>query len=289
MQGGYRPGMLDNREIAILIWIAGLLALVLSKPKLRKPFGGVIRVLFDRKLLICWIAEIGYIAAIAFSLWGWGLWSLDNLKATIIWFFTAAVVMTVRIGSDDPQRSHLRKAVRDGFAATVLAEFLVNLYVFPIVVELVILPVMVVLGAFSVMVDLKEEHKQLRGCRDAVFTVIGGGLLIYISYRIWHDFDRVFRAETLVDFLLPLLMLILFLPFMYMLAAFIVYEATFTRLRILMRDDRLRRFTKRALLAQCRFDFDRVHRWRKLYLRERPRSEAEVLDSIHRSKAEDAS
>jgi hypothetical protein len=281
--------MLDNREIAILIWVAGLLALVLAKPKHRKPIGGVIRAFFDKKLLICWIAEICYIAAIAFSLWGWGLWSIDNLKATTIWFFTAAVVMTVRIGSDDPQRSHLRKAMRDGFAATIIAEFLVNLYVFPIAVELVILPVMAVLGAFSVMVDLKEEHKQLRGCRDAVLTLIGGALLIYISYRIWGDFDRLFRVETLIDFLLPLLMLLLFLPFLFLLAAFIVYEATFTRLRILMKDDGLRRFTKRALLTHCWFDIDRVHRWRKLYLRDRPRSESEVLESIRRSRAEVAS
>jgi len=65
---------------------------------------------------------------------------------------------------------------------------------------------MAVLGAFSVMVDPKEEHKQLRGCRDAVFTLTGSGLLIYVFYRIWHDFDQFLRVETLADFLLPLLM-----------------------------------------------------------------------------------
>jgi len=277
--------MFDNRETAILIWVTGLLTLVISKPKLRETFGGVIRAIFHRKLLICWIAEIVYIAAIALSLRGWGLWSIDNLKSTIVWFFTAAVVMTIRIGSDDPERSHLRKAIREGFAVTIIAEFLVNLYVFPLAIELVILPVMIVLGAFSAMIDLKEEHKQLRGFRDVVFSLIGGALLIYITYRIWHDVDTFFSIETLIDFLLPLLMLVLFLPFIYLLAVFIAYEATFTRLNILMKDDHLRRFTIRSLLTNCWLDFDRVHRWRKLYINERPRSEAEILESIQQSRA----
>ena len=84
----------------------------------------------------------------------------------------------------------------------------------------------------------------------------------------------------MVEFLLPTVLTILFLPFLYCLAAWVSYENVFVRLGFLVKDPELRQFAKRRLLASFGFNFRRLNRWSARLIRDRLRSKEDVLASI---------
>src|SRR5262245_41531923 len=135
---------LNNREDAAVIWAAALLVVILvaSRGKFFSSLGGLVEVLFPKLLLVfggaaAYTAAVVYVAALA------GLWHRDTLKETVYWFVAAGLVMTSLAIEKSPEGfgylgGFLGRAVR----ITVVAEFVVNLYVFPLLVELFLLPVL---------------------------------------------------------------------------------------------------------------------------------------------------
>jgi hypothetical protein len=71
------------------------------------------------------------------------------------------------------------------------------------------------------------------------------------------------------DLLLPPLFTIAFLPFMYLIALFLKYENVFTRIDIVNTNSELARYTKRRILAACRFNLRKLSKlsWRSRILR----------------------
>lgn len=271
----------NNREIAIAIWLIGFFSWALTMPKVRESFPGVLKAAFAAKLTICWILTIGYIAIVTVALWGWGIWSVTNLKMTILWAFSAGLVMVVGVASDQPDRRRLWQSTIGGFKASLVLEFVANLYVFPLWVELVLMPVATLIVGTAVFAESKKENQNAVGCLNNLMSLLGVGLLGYGVYRITTDFDMFWQVETLIDFFLPILLTLFFLPFLYLLAVFVAYETLFTQLKVFMHDDELRRFTKLELIRECGLDFERVTRWKNRYMSERPRSKEGVRESIH--------
>jgi len=275
---------LDNREIAVLSWMCLIAALGLAKPAVRASGLLVLKALFNRKLAIPWAIQVLYVILMLVSLNGWGLWSADNFKTAVIWMFFTATVMTSKVCTAASDQMHLLRAIRGGFAITVLLEFVVNTFVLHIAIELVLVPIMAILTAMATLVEIRGEYKPIRKYADAILATLGLALLLYCIYRLWSDFDTFAEVDTLVSFLLPLVMLLLYTPFLYGIATVCVYENTFVRLRIFMNDSDLRRFAKRALLLHCGFNYERVSRWWKLYICDRPQTRAGVMGLIRDSK-----
>ena len=91
--------MLDNRELSIAVWLAVFLAWGFSKPEVRKAGAGIVRAALAWKIALCALMMALYIALTVFGLSAAGLWGVSQLKATILWVFTAALVMVFEIGS----------------------------------------------------------------------------------------------------------------------------------------------------------------------------------------------
>jgi len=273
---------LNNREMAIAIWLAVLLAWVLSHRGTRESIPGLLKAAFHWKLTACWIAVALYALLAALSLEGWGLWSVDNLKATLLWVVTAGLVMVFRVASEQPDRQRLWQSSIGGLKISIVLEFIANVYVFPLLIELVAVPLLAALTALAAFAEIREEHKQAKGCFNGLLSIAGLTLLGYGVYRIWADFEHFAQFSTLVDFLLPILLTVFFLPFLFVLVVVAAYETVFVQLKIFMHDDALRRFTRWELVRQCGWNFERAARWRKRYMLERPSTREAVRASISR-------
>jgi hypothetical protein len=271
---------LNNREISIVAWLTIFLAWAFSKAAVRKAGVDVLRAALAWKIILGVSMMSAYIALIAFGLHTVGLWGTHDLKTTFVWALTAALAMVFNIGSVSDNDRFFQNALRDGFKISVVLEFIVNLYVFNLMVEIVLVPIITIVACMLVIAESKDEYRPIRSFLNTILVAFGLVLLAYSGYRIHTDLHAFARPSTLAEFLLPIMLTSLFLPFVYLLATIVTYENFFVRLTFFMADEGLRRFTKLQLLRQFGLNYRALNRWTRRFVHERPSTHEEVLASI---------
>lgn len=276
--------MLDNREISGALWLAIFLGWAFSNEEVRKASVGVAKAALAWKIVLCVPMMAAYVAMVVLALRSVGFWNTGNLKVTVLWSLTAALAMVFDVGSVADDERYFQKASRDGFKVSVVLEFVVNLYVLSLPLELILVPTGTILACMLVIAESKDEFKPIRALLNTVLALIGLGLLAYVAHRVYTDFQSFAQLSTLTEFLLPILLTVLFLPFLYILATVVSYENLFVRLQFLMNDPELRSFTRGQLLRKFGLNFRGLNRWAKRCSRDRPRTREEVLTSIRKSE-----
>jgi hypothetical protein len=175
--------VLNSREKAALLWMLALVAYaaVRGGQTVASSFVDVARALLQAKLmLVCGSAALYCAGVVLLAAWV-GLWHTTASKETAYWFVTGGLVLVGRAVThakpSDPgfYRSLLRQAVR----FTILIEFLVNVYVFPLVIELILVPIILLFVGLQVVAAYDPDHAPVRKAVDGVLATIGFILLGY--------------------------------------------------------------------------------------------------------------
>lgn len=256
-----------------------------SKEEVREASIGVAKAALAWKIVLCVSLMAAYVAMLVLALRTAELWNIDNLKATVLWGLTAAFAMVFGVGSITDDERYFQKAVRDGFKVSVVLEFIVNFYVLSFPLELLLVPTVTILACMLVIAESKDELKPIRPLLNTILALLGLGLLAYAARRIYTDFQSFAQLSTLIEFLLPILLTVVFLPFLYLLAIVVSYENLFVRLQFFINDPELRRFTRILLLRKFGLNFRDLNRWARHLGRDRPRTREEVLTSIQNVRA----
>ena len=153
------------------------------------------------------------------------LWTLSQLKGTVIWFLVACIPSMMDIPKLSEDFGLFRKVALKNFELSVLVDFYINLFHAPILVEMIVLPVATSLTAMLVVADNKEELKPaVRPITNALATI---GLLWFFfqTYKLFTSFTEILELNTLRDFALPLLLNLAFIPALILYA---IYAADVT-------------------------------------------------------------
>ena len=111
--------VLNNRELASLIWLAVAAAWVLSRRDLRSGIAGILKSLANPLLLLPLLGLQGWIALEIWAGGKLGLWNTDLVSNTVVWTVGTALVLyfNVNKAAEDPlfffakpQRVRLRPA-----------------------------------------------------------------------------------------------------------------------------------------------------------------------------------
>ena len=275
--------MLDNREISFAVWLTLFAIWAFSKAEIRKSCVHVIKAMLKWKILLSVSLMGAYIASIAIVFNPIVPWNTDNLKTITTWSFTSALVMLVKVGEVPDDAQYFQKAILAGFKTSVVLEFIANLYVFNLFIELLLVPVAATLSCLLAVAEYKEEFKPVRPVLNTLSAILGLGLLIYFIYCIYTDYRSFFQAKTIVEFFLPFALTLFFLPYLYILATYASYESLFIRFKWLFNDAELRRFTKFQLLRHFGFNFHGLNKWAKRMTSARPSTKEQVVASLQRS------
>lgn len=268
-----------NREIATLIWFGAIIAAIFIAPKIRGSALAVLRALSQRIFVIVFSIAGLYVAACVALLAKSGIWTPNHLKTTLWWVATVGFVSMFHINRIDEDRTYFQKALRDilGFAPAFI--FLIESYSFPLLVEIFFVPLMAFLGMMLAFAD-RPEHAPAKTFLTNLTALIGISLLGYALYqtaRHWVEFATV---ETLREFLIPFQLSLMFLPFLYVMSVYTVYERVLASLRWSVKDDRLRRYAKWRAILHFRFNLDLLKRWHRLIGLERPEDREALRASI---------
>jgi hypothetical protein len=252
---------LNAREQAVLFWLIVSAALVLWKvPAIRPQLPILVRSALSPKLLFgIWVPATIYVAVVVYLAAGRGLWHATSLRETLYWFAgTAFVLAGSATQASDPLKfwSLFGRVLK----VTILIEFLVNLYVFPLPVELIFIPLGVLLAGTQAVsegnVTLASAHKVV----SFLLTALGLATVVYALSSAVRDFHGLVTWVHFEQFVMPLALTAAFAPFLYYVALWSTYEQVFIRMDIYGRDDQDMRRAKWAMFRVCRLNLRKVGR-----------------------------
>ncbi len=279
---------LSNREWASLLWITAFVGYTLLEDKdgkIAKRFRNVIRAFFAPKIIFILALSSLWIGLCVQVLRYAGAWDVANTKTTLLWAMTFAFVTLLDVNRISEDDTYFRKTVRDSLSATVAVTFIAEAYSFPFVVELVLLPFLALITGVQVFSAKKPEYASVHKLANTLLVVAG---FIYVCngvYMAVNDYQKFATWSTLRELITPIVLSLLFLPYLYIISMLVSYELTFLRIRWVLKDDVLRRYAAFQAILRFRSDLEGLRRWKRHIDVSQPDSREGILASIAEVKA----
>lgn len=258
----------NNREIALIIWILIFLIWMLFKKNfwivfkkdLRVSLFNFLKILTSKKIIILIFSMLLYVFLIIFMLHKIGFWNVSMIKDTIFWTFGVAFIMLINSDKANKDEHFFRKILLDNIKLIIVLEFIINLYVFNLVVELILIPILFIVVMMSAFAETKKENMQVKKAMGFILVIIGICFIIFVTYNIIIDFKGFASLDNLRGFLLPPVLTTFYLPFAYFMALFMIYETFFLRINILISKNKaLTKYAKRKILEECHFNLRKLN------------------------------
>jgi hypothetical protein len=254
----------NTREIAIICWLFVLLLWAFSQKNIRNSLFGVLKSLFQIKILSVIIVAIIYTGLTISLLAKIGIWEWILLKDTIYWFIAVAFVLMMNTNKVNQEKGFFIKILKDNVKIILVLEFILTLYTFNLIAEIILVPILVFIGAMSAVSELKKEHLPVKKLLDSILSLIGIFFIIFALIKVFGDFQNIITSQNLKTLILPPLLTVAFIPFVYFFALIMAYEKLFVRLSIFNKNNSdLIRFTKRKIILTCHLNLSKLNRFAK--------------------------
>ncbi|AEM78249.1 hypothetical protein [Thermoanaerobacter wiegelii] len=246
--------MLNNREIAILLWSAGFLIFMLKDKKVRNSFLDVLRTFASKTFIVLFFSMFIWISFIIYILYKVGFWEFSLIKDTIIWIIFIPVPMLFDSTDKAMKEEYFKKKIKENFSFNMVLEFIINRYTFSLICELIIVPIIALLGMVLVIASREEKYSSVEKVTSFILGVSGIFILLNATCLVIKDLKSFVCIETLKSFLLPVILTVLYLPFVYLFVLYLVYEQVYSRLKMKKYIDKeLRTYIMKKLF--CKFNF----------------------------------
>lgn len=257
----------STRELAVIAWSIAIVAFLLTKidlKRFRKQLFALLqaflkwKVLFVAGLLICYVTGEIYLLSVA------NIWSINNLKDTVFWFFGVGFVMLFDV-SKAGEEGFFQNKLRSTLQAVIILEFIIGKYTFALLVELILVPIATLITLLHVVADTNTKYQKIGKAFYWMLALMGFILLGYSLTAFVQTFHLSEAREMLKELLLSVLLTIGLLPLVYMLGLLFVYEELFVRLTSLNKqvDKKLIGFAKRKIALTFGFNLFKLTRWSK--------------------------
>jgi hypothetical protein len=219
----------NNREISLLIWLLLIFLAILSIKIIRNGLWNVFKMLFQKQFLKVYFFLIVYLSVIFLFLYSIRLWNSTDIKNSVFWFFTVAMVIVFSINSTK-KISDFKKLFFDTIKITIILEFIINLFSFSLLTELIMLPFLTFIVMLQVFSEADNKNFQVTKLLNNILSFIGLSILLFSIYKTYKGSNTVTNIGTLKSFILPIILTILFIPFAYLLSLYSIYQSYFIRL-----------------------------------------------------------
>lgn len=270
----------NTREAAAAIWLAVLAILVLVSKSTRGSAVGVLTALVKPVLLIPLAIAALYAAVEIMLLNRWGLWSVANLKTTPLWFVTFAFVTMFEVATAKDRAAGLAKITRDVVSVTAALVFVTGLHTFPLIVELIALPVITLIALTGEFAKRQPEHAQVARLLGCTTSAIGFSYLGFSLFTTVEQWKKAATWATASEFVIPVLLSLCFLPFLYGWRTYIAYDSMFATIGIFGIDSQLVPYARWLAITRIRGNIVLLDRWRTALQNARPSTKAELRHSL---------
>ena len=251
------PQVFSTRELSVILWGIAFLVFVIWRQEVLNSILNLIKVFVSKSILTYTGSMFLYVASNIVLLNRVGFWDSSMLKDTIIWFSTVALVMFINITKIN-NIGYFMNVLKDCAKGTLILEFLVNLYTFNIFIELIFIPIITLLVLTREYAKYQKENIQVHMFLDRSISFIGYLILLFVIYKSVVSYSTLFTIAHLKDLLLPILLTILFLPFIYIFTLYCNYESLFVRIKFMTNDIQIKKKLKRNILLIANINLNKV-------------------------------
>ena len=270
----------SNREIALFFWLVVVAVFCCANKSTRSNLGELMTAAFPRVLVSFYILLGLYVFGIVFVLSQFGLWDISQLKNTILWTLTVALISVFSVIESQQKLATIKDLVFDNIKALAILEFVVAFYQLSLLLEIILVPIATLLVWLSAMADRKPKAKNSKIVIDLFLVLIGAGMIFHSFSQLFSDFSKFATSENFVNFYTPPLLSLFFVPFAAFMSIYASYERVFGSLMSLIQDPKVRRSAKvRAFLA-FHVRTELLDRWRRSLLNHDERSVEDIRSSI---------
>ena len=240
--------VLNNRELASLIWLAVAAAWVLSRRDLRSGIADILKSLAEPspavcRYSVCWLDRTGDLGRRKLGLWNTGL-----VPNTVVWTVGTALVLCFNV-TRPPKTLCFSQNRKECACGQRLRRILYHLFVFGLLAELILQFVLIILIMVDVFSNQKPEFQQLKKVLDALLIGVGVLFLGYTIVQFYAQWTQLDRQALLLKLALPAWLTLGVLPFIYVLSLYTVYEGALRGVNWATSDWRARWRTRFVLVA----------------------------------------
>lgn len=221
----------NNREIAVGVWVILAVAISIFTKPVQQFLKSVIPILFCRKFIIFYIVFLSYFCLAVYVLYFIGFWTIDLLKDTIFWVVFVELPLFAKTIEKAKDNHFFVKLMQENIALIVFVEFLLNFWTFSLSIEIIIVPISIIVGLLCALASREKEHQQVKRFFDKALIAFSIVILINIAIHIFQNPFELWNIDSLKEFLLPILLIMLNLPIVYGLALYNTYEQVFIRVK----------------------------------------------------------
>ncbi|WPQ61257.1 hypothetical protein SIO70_23135 [Chitinophaga sancti] len=213
-----------------------------------------------------------------------GIWNTGQIKNTVFWSISAGLVSLFNINKIRQNKAYYADAIKDVFKFTAFVEFLVGVHTFSYWIELFILPATTFLVLLAFFARKDQKNASVAKFVNGLLSIIGFCLIAYALYWIIGHFKSLATKDTLSDFLVPSILTLCFLPFIFLLSVYMSYETGFIGLRTVLQDTGLYAFAKRTAILHFKFRVKDFNRWKNSLFSHQIKTKEELLLSLKKMK-----
>lgn len=247
----------STRELAIGFWVLIALIACMFGKSIRQSILGVLKALFAWKISVSLLAFFAHTTFYVFILYKLGFWNIALLKDTIIWTLSFGFVSLMNINKINDTK-YFKNIFIDAIKWTIAIEFIVNFFTFSLTKEIILVPVLVFSAMLQAVASFDPKHKKVESIIKNILTYFSVFIFAYSLYKTIEKHSELFTVDNLKSFLLPVILTITFLPFMYFYNLFVKYEELWVRLRFMVRDENERKRVKRQIMLIANFDINKL-------------------------------
>jgi len=255
----------NNREIATLIWLGILFLYLVVLKNFWKSFKNVLKAFFNDKIISLVLISIIYIEIIILILAILSFWDFSLIKGTLFWYIGVGFITMLNLPKATEGIDFFKSTLIQNLKFIILFEFIVNVYSFNLIAEFILLPILTLFVLIDTYAGFNEDTKKIKPITNGVLSVFGFILLIYSINQIRLDYSSFIKISNLIDFLLPVILTICFIPFLYFTALYMKYENLFVRIGFRFENDELQfKFIKKKIFRTCYFNLIKLNRLSKI-------------------------
>jgi hypothetical protein len=158
----------------------------------------------------------------------------------------------------------------------IVIGFLLSAYTFNLLTELALIPFTTVLVFFVEFLKRKPEYSKVLTVAENLLAIFGFLVVGYAVQQLIAHFVQFATVQNAREFSIPVLLTLMYLPFIYILHLFIAYENAFLRLKYSIKNPIAREYAHRRVAFKFKFDLDGLRKWLRHIGLFEPTTEADV-------------
>ena len=255
--------MLDNREIAWLICLVAGGSLLAWRTGAAKGLGRLLPPLLSRPVLSVLGIAASYIALCVGLLSLASFWQWSDLKTTLFWAGGFALLALVNFQKIEAGRAFVRAVLLESVGINAFLSFITASHTFGLWLELALTSSLILLGLTYAVAERDEKLKSAKNFASVLFAALALLQLANSGYHIVIGLRSFATLDTAREFFVPIILTLMFLPFLYGLYVYTVYERAVAVFRQTTSDPLLRAGILRKLVIGFGLDTSGLEKWRR--------------------------